>query len=111
MSVGITSTKTDATTVTNTSHVSNINTGGNATITANGNINQEGTVINATGNVVEAAKNVTHAAAHSGAKSDVKQNGGGLVVSVGISTNKGIGVKSLHKVKATLRPTMNPLQP
>ncbi|MGN7002917.1 hemagglutinin repeat-containing protein, partial [Neisseria sp. P0005.S008] len=53
VSVGITSTKTDATTVTNTSHVSNINTGGNATITANGNINQEGTVINATGNVVE----------------------------------------------------------
>jgi putative hemagglutination activity domain protein len=91
VSVGITSTKTDATTVTNTSHVSNINTGGNATITANGNINQEGTVINATGNVVEAAKNVTHAAAHSGAKSDVKQNGGGLVVSAGISTNKGIG--------------------
>ena len=48
-------------------------------------------MINATGNVVEAAKNVTHAAAHSGAKSDVKQNGGGLVVSAGISTNKGIG--------------------
>ena len=41
--------------------------------------------------MVEAAKNVTHAAAHSGAKSDVKQNSGGLVVSAGISTNKGIG--------------------
>ena len=48
-------------------------------------------MINATGNVIESAKNVTHAAAHSGAKSDVKQNGGGLVVSAGISTNKGIG--------------------
>ena len=48
-------------------------------------------MINATGNVVESAKNVTHAAAHSGANSNVKQNGGGLVVSAGISTNKGIG--------------------
>lgn len=97
ISGGITSTKTDALTVTNASQVSNINSGGDITIVAKGNITQEGTLINAGGNVVESAASVKHTAAQNSTQSDVKQSSGGISVTAGVSTNKGIGGElSIH---------------